>query len=253
MVIPPPGCKGCGAELDEKALFCSHCGTRASISPLPSSAPAPTITQGQKAGGEPVISDGTVAAEEVFKDLLGPAQGVRPQPVGSHYDDIGPTTAEATLPTQEVLAPPQGIGPLDLVQESQPIWVPPGAEGPSATSPPPVIVPPAQEEDDLADAVEEGVDVRPPAANRGLFKKNGGADKTKHKKARKDDADEEEQRKARLFKEKVNGDGYYDDRRPIDDELTPDELRKGLIFRMVLGAIGILLFALILIQLQRML
>lgn len=65
--------------------------------------------------------------------------------------------------------------------------------------------------------------------------------------------DEDAKKKKKKFDALVNGDGYYDDRKPVDDDEVYDTGRHVQWIPLVLGVVGILVFAVIAIQVQGLL
>ena len=77
--------------------------------------------------------------------------------------------------------------------------------------------------------------------------------KKKHKKKSKENAEKREKKRRKQFQEKANIDGYYNDRDTVDDLDEFEGERNIQWIPLILGSIGIIIFAVIFIQIHAML
>lgn len=110
----------------------------------------------------------------------------------------------------------------------------------------PPTAPEREGADDYDDEDEEDDRISPMDYLVSRQKENGGLKGHRQKKS----ADEGEKKKRKKFKDLANADGYYDDRRPVDDDEMYDTGKHIQWVPLILGIAGIAIFAIVAIQLQ---
>lgn len=112
--------------------------------------------------------------------------------------------------------------------------------------------PDSQDAGDYAEAPEEDEEEDHVSPMDYLAQQQDEKKSGKRIRRRKPPADEDD-KKRKKFKDLANMDGYYDDRRPLDNEEALESGRNIAWVPLILGVIGIGLFAFVVIQLQSLL
>lgn len=228
-------------------------GTPPPVTPHSSQMPYPGQVPPQAAGAPPV--DPTMCPHQV-----GPVPGIPQQPWGAPPPQGSPYQQGGFVPGAPqwgpAPAPVQPAGQWGTVGQAwggaQPQY--PGAAPAAPTwtpaTPPATVGPQDLSAYDDGDDDDDGDDPLTYLAQNG---KKGihGLRKGKMETAN-DDKSEKDDKKS-IFQRVANRDGYYNDRQPIDSDLEYDEGRNIQWMPLILGIIGVVVFAILVIQLQRFL
>lgn len=218
---PTPVCPGCGLELQPGARFCMNCGTPVNTAQVMAGSPYYVQEQPHQAS----------AQEYQVPHQQPPVQ----QPWQPSTQQQIHTSATQMPQGGDIWAqqPPAQPG-----ADPNSVWRVPAEEpaaAPHSSSPLRYLKQQTARTEDPDDMDEEA------APSRSPFKK---------KTAKTAKTEQPKKKKKKSFQDAANHDGYYDDQRPVDDDYADYENAGIKWLPMILGLVGIFLFAFAIIQIQ---